>query len=827
MTSKTCFRHLFVLLFTFSLTLTTLNVSAQFPAGVDPNNLSNVKVDDLTDEQISLLLKNTGTSEISIEQGAAMAIQRGMPASEVEKLKIRISKLQNPENNNKISTNGSNQITDQILEADKLKEKTSKDKIGLATNENKLENLKIGSTIYGQEFFRNADIKIFDKTTDAKAPEDYVIGINDEIAISIFGNSFYNEVLKVDSRGAINPNQMGPIFVKGLTFQKMKSLIKSKMRDYFDLNNNKLDVTLAYSRNITVNIVGEVLNPGSYNLPATNTAFNALILAGGPNDIGSLRNIEIRRNGKIIRVIDIYTFINNPNSTQNYYLEDNDYILVNSLRKVVKIVGEVKRPHKYELLAYENLNEIIRYAGGLNAVAYTDRIQIKRISAKELKIIDLNFDSLNKHKKNFELLNGDEILINASINEIRNKVNISGAINFPGEYNFEKDMKLTQFISKIGGLKISADLKNSYIVRVNIDMSKVYFKINLEEAFMNANSIQNITLQPLDEIIINSLNDNVESFNIQVIGAIKKGGQFDFVKGMTLGDAIRNAGGFKVEAENLRIEIARLDYFSNDYVDGQDVRIKIDKITLFEGSNYLNDSNSRYKLQPFDQIFVRSVPNFETISNVTINGEVKYPGVYTITSKDEKLSSLIKRSGGISRFAFAEAATFYRPTLDGGYIVFDLNRALKSDKSKYNYTLKAGDIINIPTVSDFVSIRGNTIEYTQVTGRQQVNAPFVNGRRAKYYIKEFGNGFTKDSWKKKTYVVQPNTKINRTKDFYLFKVYPKVTKGSTIYVVQKIKKQEQLKKEKEPFNWNKFVENTTLKITGLATLFVLLNQIKL
>jgi hypothetical protein len=232
-------------------------------------------------------------------------------------------------------------------------------------------------------------------------------------------------------------------------------------------------------------------------------------------------------------------------------------------------------------------------------------------------------------------------------------------------------------------------------------------------------------------------------------------------------------------------------------------------------------------LQPFDQIFVRAVPNFEAQQNITLRGEVKYPGVYSLLNKDERIDDVIKRAGGLTKFAFPESATLYRPSLAGGYIVLNMKNAMKSHSNKYNYALREGDVLSIPTVSDFVSIKGSSLEYLSIVNREQVNAPFVQNRRAKYYINEFGNGFTKDSWRKKTYVIQPNAKVNRTRDFLVFKIYPKVTKGSTIYVVEKIKKDKELKKEREPFNWNKFVENTTLKITGIATFFVLLNQIKL
>ncbi len=816
---KQTFRFsIFYFLFSILLIATTF---AQTPAGIDPNNLSSVRIDEMSDEQIMEILKQGEGAGLSIEQAEQFARKRGLPAAEAAKFKDRIGKIQSQ--GRAVNTDAGTPETAILKkveeEADKANSITGKivDGGGVAS--------ATKSIIYGQEYFRNGDIKIFDKSTDAKAPSNYIVGIGDEFGVSVFGYSYYNEVLKVDTRGAINPQQMGPIFVKGLSFERAKSLIRSKMSQYFDLSNNKLEITLAYSRSITVNIVGEVVKPGSYKIPAINTAFNALILAGGPNDIGTLRNIQIRRDGKVIRTLDVYEFLNNPNSKQDYYLEDNDYIIIPTIQKLVRLSGEVNRATLFELKEKEGITDLLKFAGGLKEGAYKEKIQIVRRSNIESKIIELNLDSLMKIKKDYDLQNGDQVVIKSTITEILNKVSIKGAVNFEGDYNLSKNDRLFDLIKKAGGLKNDANLDNAYLVRTKQDQTKEYFRINLKDLMTNKNSDQNLALQQLDILNIYSNKDYVEALAINVTGAVRRQGGYDYVSGMTLGDALQNAGGLRLEAENLRIEISRLSYFSPNYNDGQEVRVIIESIKLSSNNSFLSDADAQIKLQPFDQIFVRTVPNFELQQNITIRGEVKYPGVYTLLSKDEKIDDVIKRAGGLNRFAFSEAATLYRPSLSGGYIVLKLDEALKSEKSKYNFTLREGDILTIPTVTDFVSIRGSSIEYLSVLDRDQVNAPFIQGKRAKYYIKEFGNGFTKESWRKKTYVIQPNAKINRTRNWGVVKIYPKVTKGSTIYVVNKVKKEKQIKKESEPFNWNKFIESTTVKLTGVATLFILLRQL--
>lgn len=811
-----------VLLFCILHFIFSIELYAQTTPGIDPNNLSSVRIDELSDAQVMSIVKQGEASGLTIEQAQAMAAKRGLPTSEVQKLKDRIAKIQTGGvKTTEVAENAEATVAGKVLEkAAEATARTGKIQDSGGTTQ------VVKSTIYGQEYFRNGDIKIFDKSTDAKAPSNYVIGIGDELGISVFGNSYYNEVLKVDARGAINPNQMGPIFIKGLTFEKAKSLIRAKMNQYFDLSNNKLDITLAYSRSITINIVGEVVKPGSYKLPAINTAFNALILAGGPNNIGTLRMIQIRRNGKVVKTLDVYAFLTDPDSKQDFYLEDNDYIVVSNINKLVKISGEVNRVKQYELNEKEGINSLLKYAGGLKLNAYKEKVQVVRRYATESKIIDVNLDSLQKIGKDFILANGDEVLVKSMNSEVLNKITIKGAVNFADDFNLSKNDKVSDLIKKAGGLKVEANLDNAYLVRTKQDQTKEYFRLNLKDALANTSSKQNMTLQALDVLTIYSNKDYVDAFEIQVFGSVKNEGKLAFVEGMTLGDALKNVGGLRIDAENLRIEISRINYFGDNYTDGQDIRVIVEKIKLNANNFVLTETEAQLKLQPFDQIFVRAVPNFEPLQNITLRGEVKYPGVYSLLNKDERIDDVIKRAGGLTNFAFPESATLYRPNLIGGYLVMNMKSALKSHSDKYNYALREGDLLTIPTVKDYVGIKGFSVEYLSIQNKEQLNAPYVPGRRAKYYINAFGNGFTKDSWRKKTYVIQPNAKVNRTIDLLVFKIYPKVTKGSIIYVVNKVKKDKDIKKASEPFNWNKFIENSMLKITGLATIFVLLNQVK-
>jgi protein involved in polysaccharide export with SLBB domain len=818
-TKKTFLKFLFASIIVCLFTLE--NGYAQV-AGVDPNNLGTVRVDEMTDAQILDILKQGQTAGLSVDQAAQLAIKRGLNPNEVDKFNARVAKLQT----GATPTIAISNSQDNVILGNEVKAAQDKAVTGKVLNEIKTEAPIVNTTVYGQSYFREGDIKIFNRSTDAKAPSNYIIGIGDEFGISVFGYSYYNEVLKVDARGAINPNNMGPIFIKGLAFDKAKSVIRSKMGQYFDLGNNKVEIALVYARNITVNIVGEVLKPGSYNFPAINSAFNALIVAGGPSNIGTLRNIQIKRNGKLVKSLDVYAFLNDANAGQDFFLEENDYIIVGSAQKVVKLSGAIQRPANFELLPNENLADVIQYAGGFTANAYASALQVRRIENKEIKLLDVNFDSLKKINKDFTLKNGDEILVRSSVNEVLNKVSVQGAINFPGEYHFNKASTVQSLINIAGGLKNTSQSDWAYVIRTQADLNKAFIKVNLKDA-LAGNTQANLTLQPLDELVIYNKIDYLDNTNIEVFGAVRNAGAQAFTKGITLGDAIKNAGGLTLSASNSRIELSRLSYFSPNYKMGEEIKVIVDTIRFDSKENYLTEANAKINLQPYDQIFIRNIPEFSNYGVIEITGEVIYPGKYPLLNKDEKIASVVKRAGGLTRFAFPEAATFYRPSLPGNYIVIKLKKAIKFGWNRNNYLLKDGDVLNVPLTQDLVSIKGNALNYSDLNKVSQVNAPYLSGRRAGYYIRHYGSGFSDNAWRRKTYVIQPNAKINRTKRILFYPIYPAISKGSVIYVVTKEKKvKADKKKEGEPFDSNKFVEKLTTKITGLATLFILLKQVQ-
>lgn len=677
-------------------------------------------------------------------------------------------------------------------------------------------------TIFGHSFFKNNNIKFYDKANQVKAPDNYVLGVGDELNISIWGYSDFNGVFKIDENGAINPKFVGRIYLNGLAFKDAKAMIANKFRGAYDLNNSQIDVTLSYSKIITVNVVGEVNNPGSYTVPSINTAFNILATVGGIRSIGSVRQIYLRRGGKTIKTLDVYKYLMNPDSKEDFFLENNDYILVPSSGRVVKINGQVKRPLEYELIEQENLKSLIEFAGGFESGAYRKRIQVKRFLNNQETIIDVDYDSLITSKKDFELSGGDEVLVRKVPIGYSNFVELTGSVKLPGNYELKQGDKITDVINRAEGLLEDVFDNRAYVIRLNPDLSKHYIPFSLKEVMANPSSSSNIKLQNLDVIKIFSKSYFKDDLRFSVVGAVRTPGEYNYGDGLMLKDALYLAGGLRKDAAYNRIEVSRaVDFVSNS---GVLVPIRTIVKTIEIGDDLKLDKNSEvFVIQPYDQIMVRTEPRFELQKNIVLMGEVIYPGVYTILNKNEKISSIINRAGGLTPYAFPEGATLKRTEFNEGYLFFKLQQVLSDTSSKYNYVAKSGDTLIVPKIDQLIQISG-AINYPNIAVLGQISAPYSKGKSAKSYVKKFGLGFDDNADKRKIYVLESGGYVHRTKRFLFMNFYPKVTLGSSVIVPAKVIKEKDRKKS-EPINWNKVIENATVKLTGLATLWLIFTNL--
>jgi protein involved in polysaccharide export with SLBB domain len=723
--------------------------------------------------------------------------------------------------------------------------------------------------IFGQDIFRNQDLSFFQKALDAKAPENYKVGPGDEISISIWGFNEFSETLEVDERGYISPSSYGRIYVKGITFKNMRSILKKKFSTFFDMQNSEIDVSLSYSRVITVNIIGEVYNPGSFTIPAINTAFNALIASGGPNQIGSVRNIYIKRDGKTVDSLDVYKFLFNPLISNDIYMQDGDYIFIPPAENLVEIIGEVNRPYTYEARDGESVGDMIKYSGGFTTTAFRDIITLKRLDYNNLKVYDVTKADLYQEN----ISDGDQIVVNKISNKISNVVTLKGDVGVSGDYEFKENEKILDLLSRAKCISNKTFLDKVYIIRLNEDRSKQHLSINLNNIISDPNHEDNILLKEYDIVHVLSVDKFDDEFFISVQGAVRNPSTFSFGNGMSLQSALILSGGLTQQAQGSRVEVSRIMEYDIATNKLKPRRTVVKNIEVGNDLT-LSESAEDFILQPFDQVFVRSNPEFEPAENITILGEVKYPGTYSILRKNEKVSSLIKRAGGLTNYAYVDGVKMFRkfnvkesireeslemnisddlkksilnsPDVAAVYaneveekskaffaeensakiskentdiVYLNLDKALKNNESRFNLVLNKGDSIVIPQILDVVHISG---ELMNLEGNS-ISAPFFTRKRANYYVKNFAGGFSKENDRSNTIVVYPNGIAKKSRNYILFKISPKVTKGSTIRVASKNIKQKKQKESK--VDWNKQIENAMLKISAVLTLWVLVDRV--
>lgn len=769
--------------------------------------------------------------------------------------------------------------------------------------------------IYGQQIFRDKTISVFSTAEDVRPPMSYILGPGDRVNISIWGASQEDATYEINKEGYIKPGRMPRVSLKGKTFKVAKELLLSRYAQYYNFRKEEFEVTITYSRIVTVNILGEVFNPGSFTLPATNTAFNALVAAGGPTNIGSIRNIRLIRGGETTRQIDVYEFMNNPEVREQFYLQDNDIIHVGTIGRTVKISGAVRRPYSFELVQGEQLKKLINYAGGLKDNAYQSNIQVKRFVDDKEKIFDVNLRELNQSNRDFELQSGDEVVVLEIPKPYKNFVEINGAVELPGRFELNAGMKITDLLRK-GVLLEGARKDIAFLLRSRADGTTGYERINLEEAIANPSSPSNLSLRPKDRLRILALGGYVDQATVSIAGAVRSPGEFDLDtnKDLKLDEAIILAGGLRPDAidfgyiyrkdpsdnkerqyirvnmrqavnnpqsvDNISLEpldeiqvLSQFKFTDNTFVKvsgavrtpgeypydeslqlkdvltlagGLKMQASTSRIDIFrvlitdneptktivatvEVDRVLENINNDFALQPFDQIIVRTAPEFELQRNVSLEGEVVFPGTYALIDKNEDIWSVIKRAGGLTQEAFPPGATLYRSDDDTGYVILKLDEVEKNATSRYNFILKEGDVITIPKKKDLVTIKlgatqASELYPNELLGEGKLNVAYHEGKNAKWYVEKYAAGVGEKGRKRLITVKHPNGEIEETKGF-IFRNYPEVEKGSEIIVGKKPVDPEKEKKEKEDIDWGKVLADSITQATAILTLILLIERL--
>ena len=795
----------------------------------DLSSIETVRVDELSDAQIKKFIQKMEESGYTQSQLETLAKARGMSALELNKLKQRIAKLQSSSKSDSTTVSSRMRVR-QELPRDKNLDSKDKDSEQLVEDPFaqfiKEDTTKTELPIFGQSFFSNENLT-FEPSVNIPTPENYILGAGDEIIIDIWGASENTYQLTVSPDGAILIPNIGPVFLQGLNISKAEEKLKGKLRSiYSNLGRNTFaQISLGQIRSISVNVIGEVEMPGTYTLSSFATAFNALYSAGGPNENGSLRNILIFRGGQKVGTLDAYKFLIDGEG-ENISLQDQDVVLVKPYTSRVSVDGLVKRPAVYEILPEEPISKVLEFAGGFAQGAYSESISLKRNESnyKTIKtVVKAEYDNLL-------LQNGDFIDIGEISKQYKNRVRIEGAVNHAGEFELRSDMKLSDLIDLADGFRGDYFPAQALIIRENKDLTFSNIAFNPLDVL---NGDFDMPLKSEDFVKIQSIFDLREELTLSIEGEVQFNGEFPYVEGMTVENLIYMAGGFKEAAAKSFVEVARR---IND--NSKEVSHTSEIFNFPISSNLTVASEaSQFILKPYDLVVVRESPFYHVQEVVSIEGEIQYPGKYTLKTNNDRVSDVLRRAGGFTKEAFVKGGTLIRETeyfdedaaatvkklrlevlesrdstaLEGTFtvnkteaIAIELERIIANPGSDIDLILKKGDVISIPKKMQTVRVRGEV--YFSGTLVHDSNKSFP------YYLSRAG-GTTTKAKKNKAYVVYSNGSARRTNSFLWFRHYPEVEPGSEIIVPAK--------PERRRLSPQEVIGITT----GVATLGLLTNQI--
>jgi protein involved in polysaccharide export with SLBB domain len=749
-----------------------------------------------------------GTPASTPTQGPTNTQRTGGPQGNTTAPTTQTAPTPTATDNNKKSGDA-NTTTDQVEKSTDTPKGEAVENEGAEEAYRQAELNKLRRKIFGTQIFNNKSIS-FEPSENLATPRDYTVGPGDDLIAYVSGYSQATYDVTVNSDGFAFVKTIGTVQLSGRTIeQAQKELIQRLSPYYMNLGmpgsgaSTILQLKLGRIRTIRVTVLGEVITPGTYSLSSLSTALNALHATGGPNELGSFRQINVVRKNKVVATLDLYELLMTGALNSDIRLQDNDVIQVGVYKKRVELKGNVKRPGIYELLPEETMAKVLEYAGGFTDNAYTDRLKVVGLTARERKILDVRSTDYAK----FTPTNGDEISAEMVLNRFENMVIINGAVYRPGQYSLDQNKTLLQLIKNADGLTGEAFTGRINVIRTREDLSVENISVNLGD--MINGKIQDLLLQREDQILVPSKFELREGAYIRIIGEVNRGPEVNmpYTGNMSLEDAIIQSGGFKESAATSNIEVVR----RKRDVNVQSAQAQVADIFNFNINRdlTLDGDDSRFMLEPYDEILVRPASNYQPQTFITLKGEVVNPGIYGIKSKDETLSDIIKRAGGLTAQAYVNGATLLRKIMlsdeelaqrnratevisddakkgvfKGDVVVrdkqeaigIDLGRIIRNPGGRDDIFLQDGDVIDIPKRLETVRLQGELLFPTTVKYR--------GGGSFMDYISQAG-GFTRTSLKRKSYVIYPNGAIDRTRKFLFFNIYPKVEPGSEIHVPQR------------------------------------------
>ncbi|WP_176146204.1 SLBB domain-containing protein [Parapedobacter luteus] len=774
--------------------------SQQQQPPVQLSDISKVRVDQLSDEQITKIMTDAEKRGLTDDQLLQALAQRGMPAAEQQKLRSRMAALR--QKGSPVGKRAAAMPTPMDQQGRQVVDTTTAFVDSLMIVEEEADT----SRIFGAKLFRNTNIQ-FQPNLNIPTPKNYVIGTGDELLIDVTGDNEESYRLTVSPEGTINIDYVGIISVGGLTIEDATSKLKQQLQSIYSrlrTGGTRLSLTLGNIRSIKVTLTGYVTRPGTYTLPSLANVFHALYASGGPSDKGTYRGIQLIRNNRVIETIDTYDFLTKGIQPGNVRLEDGDVIHIPVFNRHVTVDGLVNNPGIFEPVESETLEDVLRFAGDFSPEAYRAKVKVLQVTDRQRSVADIYAEDFSSYTPR----NGDHYIVEEVLDRYANRVAIEGAVFRPGLYALTDGLTLRELIRRADGLKEDAFMSRAYINRLNPDNTQQLITVDLAQ-LMAGSTQQDHVLQREDKVIISSIFDLREEYTVSISGQVRKPGEFEYVEQMTLGNLIQMSGGL-AEAANIEyIDVARRirrNTNERDSTISELVRVSFDSREEAVQSDFV--------LQPFDMVSVHTSTGYQVQRLVRIEGEVMYPGEYVLLKKDEKVSDLIRRAGGVTEFAYLQGASLQRKASDAmvsqshgaltsqdqqkldeleqeqrelqslaleniaeagtntelffsNYVGIHLDKILAGNR-KYDIPLEDEDVIVVPRQLRTVTVRGQVLNPNRVV--------YQKGKPLRYYINQAG-GFTSKAHKRKTFVQHANGAVEGSRGGY-----PEVLPGSEIIV---------------------------------------------
>ncbi len=731
----------------------------------------------MTDKEVIAFIKQQSAAGKTEQQIGQMLMAKGVTPEQAQRIKAQYAE----EKKDGAEDDGLAPI-EMASRHQQARETIAEQGIGGANNGSAANPDGMGRRqIYGHNVF-NSRTLTFEPNDNLATPQNYRLGPGDEVVIDIWGEAEDHLRQTISPEGSIMIAQLGPVYLNGLTIQEAaKHIRKSFSQKYAGVGDaeSNIQVTLGQIRTIQVNLMGEVATPGTYVLSPFSTVFHALHRAGGINSIGSMRNIQVLRNGKKVAGIDVYEYLFNGKSTGNIRLEEGDVIIVPPYETLVNIEGNVRRPMYYELKPGETIKTIIDYAGGFTSEAFTETIGLARQNGTDNELVNIS----RAQYPTYRLQDGDVLTVGTILNRIANKVEVKGSVFRPGLYALDNQVgTVKQLIQKGEGLTEDAFTERALLYREKDDLQPEIIAFNLAD--LMSGRIADIPLKRNDVLVISAITDLQNVGDVTIGGMVHNPGSYPYAANLTLEDLIFRAGGLREGASTARVEIARR---INDPMATEQTQM-LSEIFTVSIENGLTANGGGFQLKPYDNVIVRVSPGYEPQRYVSVGGEVLFGGRYALVKRNERITDVINRAGGILDGAYIKGAHLTRALTDDEYtaraealrfaianskgnqgdsialskiqvsrtynVGIDLEKALANPGSSYDIVLQPGDHLFIPEEQSTVKIAGEVMFPNTVT--------YEPGKKLKYYIDQAG-GYGQQAKKGKAFIVYLNGNVAKAK----------------------------------------------------------------